>query len=517
MRYVFTLLLILGIQPVFGQITQTERIELPFKYSDENYLMATAGDQGMILFRESKEKVSKKEVWEVLILDTSLKEKLNITVEVAYKYSILGYEYNDGYFYLLFRNDNSSKSDMCLVKVSVEDGSIEDYKMKNELVIDASHLLISESSIVLGGYINYRPTFVVFDYLNDKVQVVPSFFNSKSEVLDFNYDKKHDSYNVLMGQKNALNHNEIAIKSFDSSGKVHVDEKYEFDKNWRALNGRMIISSNNQIMVSGSYATNNSYYSQGYYFGSLVAGEALSMKYISFVEVEHFFDYMKPSRAEKIRAKIDNTQNSDKPYEFKTQAYVHELREDTGEFLLVSELYKPEFSGATPHTAVGWMHDRSYRDETGQKYVNRASKLTNTDGASHISYFETVVLGFDEKGKLLWDQSLSLNDVETLSLEQVAQVHKNGQKGVLLYKNKDELTYKYFDLDNDVVSDSTVVIDTFKEFDQSNSHTERQGRVQHWYENNFIVWGYQKINNEQPAAEVDRKRNIFFINKLLIE
>jgi len=519
MRYFSTtLLLILFVIETTGQVVQTDRVELPFKYTEENYLLTSAGNRGLILFRESTEKVSKKEAWEVLVLDISLKEKLNIAVEVDFKYSIMGYEYRSGYFYLLFNNDNSSKSDLYLVKISVEDGKTTHHEIDNELTMEPSHLLINDGAIVLGGYINFRPTFIVFDYVNDQIKVIPGFFNNKSEVLDFNYDRKHDSYNVLMGQKNALNHNELAIKSFDSRGKVLVDEKYEFDNNWRALNGKLIISESNKIVVSGSFATNSSYYSQGYYFGNIAPGTELSMKYIGFVEVSHFFDYMKPKRAEKIKAKINNSKASNKPYEFKTQAYVHNLNERDGEFLLISELYKPEFSNGNSSIASGFSDNssRAYRNNTGQKYVNRYSRLTNTQEASHISYHECVVLGLDESGKLLWDQSLSLNEKETLALEQVAEVYKKNGNGVLIYKKEGELVYRTFDLSQESSTDSSVVINTFKEHDEVSYHSERQGKVQYWYDNNFIVWGYQKVSNDQ-YAQADKKRNIFFINKLVIE
>ena len=65
-------------------------------------------------------------------------------------------------------------------------------------------------------------------------------------------------------------------------------------------------------------------------------------------------------------------------------------------------------------------------------------------------------------------------------------------------------------------ADSPVAIDTFQEFDVFESSSESQGGIQHWFDNYFLVWGYQKINNAQ-YNQSDEKRNIFFINKLLIE
>ena len=513
MKHIFTVLLIVCTLSAIGQVVETERIEIPFEYSDENYLLALAGEQGLVLFCELKEDIKKKETWKAIVLDTVLKEKFNIRIEVSDKYAISGYEYHEGYFYLLFNENSFSKNDFLLTQVSMKSGEVVHYQITNELAIDLSYLSINSTHLAVGGYINFRPIFLVFDYIDNKVQVIPGFFNKKSTVFDFNYDKAHNSYNVLMGQKNALNVNQLTLISFHNSGKVLIDEKYEFDKNWRALNGKVIIGSNGRVFVSGSYADNNSYYSQGYYFGSLGLGENLSMKYIKFTDVDRFFDYMKPKRASRIRAKIENARKRNKSYEFKSQVFVHQLREQKEEFVVISELYRPEFKESSNTVSPS---TPNYKEATRQKYVSKSSKLANTDGASHISYYETVVLRLDEKGKLLWSQSIPLNGLQTLALEQVAEVYQNDGQGVLLFKEGNDLAYSHLDVEKGIVSDSVFAINTFKEYEEVHAHTEQEGRVQHWYGNNFIVWGYQKISNKQ-SIQKEEKHSVFFINKLWVE
>jgi hypothetical protein len=516
MKSTFTLFFLLLVIVAYGQINQTERIELPFKYSDENYLVVMAEEQGIILFRESSKHVNRKESWEVMVLDTLLEETINLNVEVNYKYTFMGYEYNAGDFYLLFNDKSTAKSKFLLSKISLENGSIDTYEIENELKMDVSHLIINSQSIVLGGYINYRATFVVFDYINDKVKVVPGFFSSKSEVLDFNYDEHHQSYNVLMGQRNAINHNEIALKSFGHDGQILVDVKYELNQNWRALNGRMIIGSNDKIIVSGSFADNNSYFSQGYYFGSLAPGDHMKMEYIGFAELDHFFDYMNPKRAMKMKKRVLDAKIKNKSFDYKSQVYVHELKQQSDQYLITSELYKPEFKESSSPLGYNSAADKGYRDKTAQKYVTRSSKLTKTEGASHISYYESVILGVDLDGKLLWDRSMSLIDAETLSLEQVAKINNVGNEVISLYKKDHNISYHTFDLTSGMEVDSTLAIDTFEEFDEVKMGSERQGKVEYWYDNKFVIWGYQKINNPRLAAK-DERRNIFFINKLVIE
>ena len=41
-----------------------------------------------------------------------------------------------------------------------------------------------------------------------------------------------------------------------------------------------------------------------------------------------------------------------------------------------------------------------------------------------------------------------------------------------------------------------------------------EGDLIHWYENNFITYGFQKIKNDGDSKEVKKKRKVYDINKL---
>ena len=515
-RIVTCVLILLSSSSCRSQLVQTCRFEWEKKYSDDNFVMANSGDQGIMLFRETTNREFKGNAWEVIRLDTLLEVVWEVVIEVDFKYEIIGYEFSLGNLYLLFSEQyGGGKTKLHLVKIHGKDGSDEHYNLTSDLALQASHLLINDNQVVLGGEITYRSTFVIFDYKEDKVTVVPGFYNKKSEILDFNYDNDHKSYNVLLTEKGSSGHHLINMVSFDRNGDIVVDEKHIFEENIRALNGKVMIGNDNNLYYAGSYGINSSYYSQGIFFGKITPDEGLTIRSHRLNNFDHIFDYMGKKKAAKVKEKIKKSKSINKSYEFKTQMILQEFREVDEGFLLLSDIYKPEYHYMDKNPMTVRAGD-NYSDGSNQKYIKKTSGITNTEDASSVNYYEAVLVQIDKNGKLLWDNSLPTPDIEMMALTQVAAAHVEGNTGCILYKDSNDIRYKLFSLESEEASDSTVAVMTFVEGDKIDKEIDKQGKIEKWYNNNFIIWGYQRVENLQ-SDEVDRRRNVFYINKLHIQ
>lgn len=515
-KVLISLLIIICSASCWGQVVQQYRYEKEKKYSDENFVVANSGKHGILLFREIDKKKIKGNAWEVIKLDTLLEEAWNVIIEVDYKYKIIGYEFSLGNLYLLFSEEfGGGKTELHLIKVYGKDGSDERNNIVSELSLEPTHLLINDTQLVLGGDISYRSTFVIFDYKNNKVKVVPGFYNKKSEILDFNYDETHKSYNVLLAERGPEGRHLINVISFDRGGNIVVDENHQFEEDYRALNGKVLIGQDNNLYFAGAYGNNNSYYSQGFFFGHIAPGKTPKVKKHELNKLEHVFDYMGAKRAARVKEKIRKGTSNTKSYEFKTQMLLQDFKEVDGSFSLLSDIYKPQYEYIVRNPQLG-SNNKNYTDNTNQKYIRKTSGVTNSDDASSIDFYEAVLVQLDKNGKLLWDNSLPTLEVEALALDQVAAAQIINDRGYILYKDDNDVRYKIFEKEIDVVSDSTIAVATFVEHDEVRKVSDQEGKVQSWYDNNFIVWGYQRIENEQ-SEEVERKRNVFYINKLSVE
>ncbi|MDH5475363.1 MAG: hypothetical protein OEX22_06710 [Cyclobacteriaceae bacterium] len=497
-----------------AQLTQTSRYEKDKNFMEDNFIVISAKEKGILLLRESDEKVENERgnIWQVISLDSELNEVWDNKIVVEYKYLILGYDYFDGNLYLLFGEEFGSKKNVFkIIKIAKKEGTYEQFEISTELYLQPTHLLINDDQLVLGGEINSRLTFVLFKYKEDKVTVVPGFFNKKSIILDANYNKKHQAYNLLLAEKNAANRNELTIKSFNKEGKVFIDERIEFEEEIRAINGKVHISDNMRVYFSGSFGGYKSYYSQGIYFGYLEGGKEPNLQFHNLTEFDHIFDYLPEKRAKKIRTKIDKGIAKGKPYEYKTQLWVQDFYDQEDNFVLLSDIYRPEYDKTLDASYPGvTIYDS--KNETNQKYSQYTSGITNVQDSEKIKYLEAVLMLFDHNGKLIADMSLPTPNAEMLELDEFSSSYVSSTNSSLIYKDENEIRYTLYDADFSVTYDSLQNINVFVEGDSPTRVTDNEGRVEKWYENHFFVWGYHRVSSKN-----DKNRNVFYINKITIE
>jgi hypothetical protein len=138
---------------------------------------------------------------------------------------------------------------------------------------------------------------------------------------------------------------------------------------------------------------------------------------------------------------------------------------------------------------------------------------SNSKSADEIKTNESVVIAFDANGKVIWDQSIKLDEVKMASVEQASDFCITGSKLSILYKKESELNIKSVVLSEDTASVVTEKIKTSDPADDIRSEKDYEGGVRQWYNNTFYVWGYQTIRN---VTKDDRVRDVFYINKVVV-
>ena len=110
--------------------------------------------------------------------------------------------------------------------------------------------------------------------------------------------------------------------------------------------------------------------------------------------------------------------------------------------------------------------------------------------------------------------SFKIENVETLSLEKI--VHFKGKNSLvnLLYKSEKDIKYKIIQ-GSETVEEGMEPIKLKYEFDKVVHTYKGTGRSLNWYENNFLIWGYQKIENKVNTD--DKYRSVLFVNKVVFK
>jgi hypothetical protein len=118
-------------------------------------------------------------------------------------------------------------------------------------------------------------------------------------------------------------------------------------------------------------------------------------------------------------------------------------------------------------------------------------------------------MGFDQNGKLLWDNSFEINDVKTFTLEQFVKLEVQGDRIALLYLYENELRTKIIKDDQVLEGKTFEPIKTSGANEIVKNDQTDFNRLDYWYRGYFYAYGVQEITNPGTG-----KRRVFFINKI---
>ncbi len=117
-------------------------------------------------------------------------------------------------------------------------------------------------------------------------------------------------------------------------------------------------------------------------------------------------------------------------------------------------------------------------------------------------------MGFDQNGKLLWDNSFEINDVRTFTLEQFVKLEVQKDRIALLYLFENELRSKIIQ-DDQVLEGKTFEPIRTKTDEIVKKEETALSKLDYWYQDFFYAYGIQEITNPGTG-----KRRVFFINKI---
>jgi hypothetical protein len=308
---------------------------------------------------------------------------------------------------------------------------------------------------------------------------------------------------VLISAKNQSKQRTIWIKNYGPDGSLYRNFPLQSQENKHLIFGRSLKTDGNRQIVAGVYGSRNSEYSRGMFIASIDQAGAEQIRYYNFGDLENFFKYMKANREKRVKNRIERRKIKGKKIRFNYRFLVHELVPYKDQFVLLGEAFYPK-----------------YRSIDGGYYggfFNASSPMPNSiiqQGRIFDGYFYThaVVMGFNQDGKLLWDNSFEINDVRTFTLDQFVKLEVLSDRIALMYVFENHIRTKMIQ-DNLVLEGKTIdPIRTKNEAEIVKQEKNDVNKLEYWYDNYLYAYGVQDVVT--PLPEGDVKRKVFFINKV---
>jgi hypothetical protein len=126
-------------------------------------------------------------------------------------------------------------------------------------------------------------------------------------------------------------------------------------------------------------------------------------------------------------------------------------------------------------------------------------------------YTHAVIIGFNENGEVVWDNSFEINDVKTFELQQYVKIATDQNRITLLYLHDNLIRTKTIK-GNQVLEGKTAdPVRAKYNFDLVKERDTQKSKLDYWYPDHFYASGVQVVRNQ---AKESAFRKVFFINKL---
>lgn len=468
-----------------AQLIQGKRIEFERNNNiEEDHQIFSLDENGVLLFHATQDAYRRKGTIDFYKYDSTLTEIWKATYLPEEDFELVKTFQNDRFLFILFKKHD--RTDIGVLRLDFETGD-KLYVDGNLLTnMDIEHFGVLESKAFIGGKYNDRPVVVMFSFFDKSSKVLPEIHANHMVINEIDINIPNELiYVMLKNERNC----QFTLKTYSYEGKL-LNVVAVGDKQKTPITGKILNTDKGNAILLGNYAEGCSPLSIGIYVQNL--SNDSKIQYIDFSDLNNFFSFMNPKREEKMLSRIKLRKQKGKEVKLRNRLLLHDIISTSEGWVMVAEIFYPEYKAPTVNGSLSnW---RNYR--------------IGNDVYNNFRYTHAILCGFDHNGKLLWDNSISLKDVESNELNPKVQITRQNDFHIVAYPDEE--------LIRTVVLKDSEKVKNLETFDlKANTETEKITNTERtnlvaWYGHSFLAYGYQSIRRENLVSN----REVFSISKL---
>lgn len=473
-----------------AQLSDFQRVDIVINQSeDDEFIVITYGQEGLILLNLKSNNFGRDQKLAFSKYDTNLKYLWKNEFAAESGYRLLKYYNNEDYLYCLLKKED--KQDILVLRVDVKRG---DYIVSNLRMLtrmDIEVFTVVKSKAVIGGKYNERPVVEMINIFDQSAKVLPEIHanNITLNTIEVN-PESGEIYVLLKNSKNC----KLILKVYNYDGKL-TSNSILGDKKKLPVNGKILKTPEGGYMLAGNYADNCSDYSVGFYTHSL--NETEDTKFYDFIELSNFLSYLPEKRQARVRKRINNKKLKGKDVKLRHRLLLHDPIKTSKGNTLFAEVFYPEFKNTNNAFNPA---NRNYSWIAGN-YLNY----------NNFRYTHALICTFDNKGNLKWDNSISLNEIESRTLDEKVQLSEVDGKFIIAFPDAGVIK-------TTIISQSDKIEQTANiNLEESSQNLQilnsQDNELSSWYDHVFIAYGIQSIKSPGGLMPVD----VFYLSKLTYE
>lgn len=485
-------------QSIVAQIELLERKEFDLRNDENIVLTYVIGKKGLFTLGVEEIKGGN-DNYIFTKYDTDLDKSFSESFEKESRIQRVGFYPNEdtSELYCLFEN----KKEWIIQRIDVTNGGLNEIRFEKTdpyFTLNGSLPNCVQGKLFLKGLRKKKPHILILD-INSRTENIQEIegINSKRSIESFNFDKDLKRLVIFMRDGSDLKKAVMYLIMMDLSGKVTHNYQLEKESEFSIIDGSITWVDEDSFILAGTYGLGaRSTVASGYYFSKWNGSQQEFITYHSFTEFENFFKYLPERIQKKIDKKKQRKSNRGQTDFIKTRVAVHPVIINGTDYRLIGEVYYP-----------------TYRTETYTSMGPNGTMTTQTrqvfDG---FQYSHAAILDVDSDGKKIKDYCFKMFLMDkpySVVLKLRVKQESDGNMH-FIYTDMGSIRAASITADGELTETDFGTAETGVVGDKVSTSGSKS---YYWYDNVYVMVGWQRIKNKENEG-VDRKRNVFFINKI---
>ncbi len=483
------------------------RIELQAPEDVYPYDVINLKEKGLIVYFEN-EIISKTEAsWRFIHYDSHFKKKWVQDVSLFRHMEPL-ITYSDSLRVgILFKYDGKKQAETLhkLVQFELNDSlkRVFDLPFKKNEIPNILH--ISTDRAYFSYYENDKETFYVLKYIEGKAEKInlPKIEKGYVQFIE----SIPNSTQLIIGVRNDIGkkQNELIIYRVSIDGVVVTSFVVPIDDETFINQASAIRINSDSLIICGTYIRKNSIPSSIFspknelntgVFSTLYSSQKIdSANCYNFSHNRNIFKFLSTKEQERQRKKIESERSIGEATSLNLQLLIHKPILGDSVVAFLTEAYYPEYR----------TEENVNYDFYGRPFPN---SRTYFEG---YRYTNAIISGFDYRGKLIWDNNFSLNEMISFDLKPRVSMCFDSSNVLMGYSYDGNINTMVINGYTTIQNPERSRIEALNSSDFI-IKTEKP-QLEYWYNKYFISYGYQKIRSSGKGSK--NRDNAFFLNKMI--
>ncbi|GAB3664622.1 hypothetical protein GCM10028791_40280 [Echinicola sediminis] len=504
-----------------AQVQFVQRVEVPTEWDDHDYIVLPT-EEGTISFRTKSERgFGAQQRMQYFTTDRQLNASEVFEFPVEDFFNLAGFDLDGELLYLLFQKGESFSSEKIVYEIEIGSQRLRTVEMENVLDMELQEFLVMDKKAVIMGTMDYRPVIQVFDTETKNIITVQGVYQNEVSILQIRKDAQLKIFDVLLSKRDRFKQRSVGILTFDTEGNKLREVKVEPDerRNLEIVEGVLTpIQEYKQVLI-GPYGERRREPNKGIYLSKINEFGEYRNAYYGLEDFKNFYNYLPERQRERRERLLERAVEKEKNITIPNTLVTREVVTGNDYFLVYNDYYMISSGRFSPRDL---MYSSDFYRYAPLSMRNRViasgypyyySGMSGPIQSNEYKFMAAQFVLLDQEGNMVWDNSLSLEDITTLDPGKFGEVSFDGQSLFYLYLEEDKLRFSHI-MDGEIVqSNEEIELALINEEERIKENQDESLSLRWWYDDYFLLTGKQKVRFLDEEGKQDT-REVFFMTKI---